>query len=66
MTLEDELRESLRQEVRSHDRIVILEAALRQISQVGHRQRGPYVEGSWFAAIADSALADFAPPGEKP
>lgn len=37
---------------RQAERIEALEAALRQISEVGHR----YVEGSWFAAVADQAL----------
>lgn len=41
-------------------RIRELEAALRQIRDVGQRHRDPYVEGSWFAAVADSALGSSA------
>ena len=37
-------------------RVRDLEAALRQIRDVGQTHRGPYVEGSWFAAVADAAL----------
>ena len=41
---------------KAQGRIATLEAALRRISDVGHKHRDPYVEGSWFAAVADQAL----------
>lgn len=37
-------------------RISCLERALRLISAMGHEHPDPYVEGSWFAQIADAAL----------
>jgi hypothetical protein len=39
-------------------RIRVLEAALREIVAKGREHPDPYIEGAWFAQVAETAVAD--------